>query len=397
MRTEICIQPQEYKNRQRRLVDKINEAGCSVVVLFDRDYILYYSGFAFIPTERPIILLLDRNGQSILYVPFLEKEHASSLPAVDQVIDYPEYPSRIHPMERFGDILGKASVSGCVAADQDGYPDVFGYNGPTLSDLLGHQPLIVRSYIEECLAIKSPTEVRLIVESVRWGHLAHTLLQRYTRVGLTETEVSLKASAEATKAMLDTIGPLYRSMSAFNSGAHAGYRGQIGRNAAIPHALAANITFADGDVLVSGAGAVVWGYYSELERTMIIGEPSNEQRELFTHMLNLQNIALNAIKPGIPCSAVDEQVRNYYDKHHLWDYWKHHTGHAIGLRYHEGPFLDIGDERVIEPGMVFTIEPGLYVDGIGGFRHSDTVLVRETGIERLTYYPRELETLIING
>ncbi|MCC6565031.1 MAG: M24 family metallopeptidase, partial [Chloroflexi bacterium] len=168
-----------------------------------------------------------------------------------------------------------------------------------------------------------------------------------------------------------------------------------GRNAAIPHALANNITFQVGDVLVTGASAPVWGYVSELERTMVIGPASDDQKVMFDHMVALQDTALEAIKPGVPCSAVDEAVRAYYDKHDLWPYWKHHVGHCIGLRYHEGPFLDIGDHTVIQPGMVFTVEPGLYKAGLGGFRHSDTVVVTDDGVESLTYYPRDLESLTI--
>jgi Xaa-Pro aminopeptidase len=195
--------------------------------------------------------------------------------------------------------------------------------------------------------------------------------------------------------MLDAIGPIYRAQNPFFDGAAAGYRGQIGRNAAIPHALTANIVFRAGDVLVTGATAPVWGYLSELERTMVIGEPSAQQRELFDHMVALQNIAFGAIKPGARCSDVDRAVRAHYDEHGLWDYWKHHVGHAIGLRYHEGPFLDIGDDTEIKPGMVFTVEPGLYAEGVGGFRHSDTVAVTDDGIEFLTYYPRDLESLTL--
>jgi Xaa-Pro aminopeptidase len=221
------------------------------------------------------------------------------------------------------------------------------------------------------------------------------LLQRYTQPGLTESEVSRRASTEASLAMLDAIGLLYRAQSFFFDGASAGYRGQIGRNAAIPHALANNIVFQEGDVLVTGATAPVWGYLSELERTMVIGEPSTEQRKLFDHMVALQDTAFESIKPGARCSDVDRAVRGYYDKHDLWDFWKHHVGHCIGLRYHEGPFLDIGDDTEIKPGMVFTVEPGLYAAGLGGFRHSDTVAVTDDGIEFLTYYPRDLESLTL--
>ena len=246
------------------------------------------------------------------------------------------------------------------------------------------------------MAIKSEAEINLIRESCKWGNMAHMLLQRYTAVGVTETEVSQRASNEATLAMMDAIGPIYRAQSAyFEGGAMAGYRGQIGRNASIPHALANNIVFQAGDTLVTGAGASVWGYNSELERTMFLGKPSDEQKLYFDHMVALQDLALAAIEPGRKCSDVDKEVRAYFDKHGLKENWKHHTGHTIGIRYHEGPFLDVGDDTVIQPGLVFTVEPGVYVAGLGGFRHSDTALVTEDGVENLTFYPRDIESLTI--
>ena len=143
------------------------------------------------------------------------------------------------------------------------------------------------------------------------------------------------------------------------------------------------------------AGAPVWGYHSELERTMIIGPASDEQKRLFDHMVALQDAALNAMRPGVRCAEVDQAVRDYYAEHDLMPYWKHHVGHAIGLRYHEAPFLDIGDRTELRPGMVFTVEPGLYIPDLGGFRHSDTVIITEDGIEILTYYPSDLENLTI--
>jgi Xaa-Pro aminopeptidase len=83
------------------------------------------------------------------------------------------------------------------------------------------------------------------------------------------------------------------------------------------------------------------------------------------------------------------------EENDLMQFWKHHSGHAIGLRYHEGPFLDVGDQTELKPGMVFTVESALYAAALGGLRHSDTVLITESGIEILTYYPRGLESLMI--
>src|SRR6266511_333929 len=386
----LAIQQAEYEERTAGLAEHIRERALSGVVLFDPAYVLYYVGFAFAPTERPIAFALSAAGTGGMLVPRLEREHAQANALVSQVADYPEYPSEVHPLESLKKLLGDMGIDVPLGADQDGYPWILGYRGPTLTELVGKTPEKIAAFVEDQMAIKSPAEIALIRESSKWGNLAHVLLQRYTRPGLTEVEVSQRASSEATLAMLDAIGPIYRAQNPFFDGASAGYRGQIGRNAAIPHALTANITFQAGDVLVTGASAPVWGYLSELERTMVIGEPSTEQRELFEHMVALQNTAFEAIRPGALCSDVNRAVRAYFDEHGLWDYWKHHVGHCIGLRYHEGPFLDIGDSTEIKPGMVITVEPGLYAAGLGGFRHSDTVAVTDDGIEFLTRVPHVL-------
>jgi Xaa-Pro aminopeptidase len=393
--TSIAISPAEHAARCEALLAGAQAAGLSGVVLFDPYYVLYYSGFAFVPTERPMALVVGADGTRTLVVPRLELEHAEAKSTLDRVEHYLEYPGDPRAEDVLASAIAGTGVTGTIGADQDGYPWILGYRGPTLSELSGATVVRVVEQIERQLAIKSDAEVALIRESVRWGNLAHRLLQRYTRAGATETEASQRASDEATFAMLDAIGEIYSAQSFFSSGAHAGYRGQIGRNAAIPHALAGNLVFRLGDVLVTGASAPVWGYLSELERTMFVGDPTPEQERMFEHMVTLQDVAFDAIRPGVPCSDVDKAVRAYFEEHDLWPNWRHHTGHAIGLRYHEGPFLDSGDDTEIRPGMVFTVEPGLYAPQLGGFRHSDTVLVTDDGIEILTYYPRDLASLVI--
>jgi Xaa-Pro aminopeptidase len=395
VQASLAITAEEHRARCDELLEGVRADGLSGVVLFDPYYVLYYAGFAFVPTERPIALVLTAEGERGLVVPRLEVEHAEAKATLDRVEHYLEYPGDPRAETVLAKTLDDMGVAGKVGADQDGYPWILGYRGPTLSELCGAEVVRISERIETQMAVKSQAEVALIRESVRWGNLAHTLLQRYTRPGVTETEVSTRASDEATFAMLDAIGPIYRAQSFGSSGAHAGYRGQIGRNAAIPHALAGNIAFRAGDVLVTGASAPVWGYLSELERTMFVGEPTPDQERMFEHMKAVQEVAFEAIRPGARCSEVDMAVRGYFAQHDLFPYWRHHTGHAIGLRYHEGPFLDSGDETEIRTGMVFTVEPGLYDPGLGGFRHSDTVLVTGDGIELLTYYPRDLASLTI--
>jgi Xaa-Pro dipeptidase len=386
----VRISDDEFAARRSAFAEALAARGLPGAVLFDPQYVHYYTGFFFIPTERPIAFAISVDGRVGMLVPRLELEHAQANTAVSEVAHYDEYPGERHPMEALRELLAALGVGGAVGADADGYPWVFGYRGPSLGEWTQ-----VADLVEDQMAIKSAAELELLRESCKWANLAHTLLQRYTQPGVSETEVETRASNEATAAMLDAVGPIYRAQSPYYSGAMAGYRGQIGRNAAIPHAHGNNIVFQPGDVLVTGASAPVWGYHSELERTMVIGPASDEQKRLFEHMHALQTLAVDTIRAGVACADVDRVVRAYYDEHELWEHWRHHVGHAIGMRYHEGPFLDRGDATEIRPGMVFTVEPGLYSPSVGGFRHSDTIAVTDDGVEWLTYYPRDLESLTL--
>ena len=394
----LYISRDEHLRRTAQVRAEAARRGLDAMILFSPMQVFYLTGFAFIATERPIALVVATNT-TLLFVPRLEEEHATAYATVDRVVSYPEYPSEKHPMARLADTMSGLKLDRArLGVDGDGYPGVMGYRGPRLSEALPQTTVTVaRDLIEDMIMIKSAEEIDLIRESARWGNLAHSYLQEYTRPGAVESEIASRASNEATSAMIRALGPDYRPLSWTFPGAHAGFRGQIGAQSAIPHAMTNNVRIRSGDVLVTGASAAVGGYISELERTMIVGTPSSEQRRSFQLMVDMQQVGFDAIKPGRPCADVDRAVRAFFDKHALMPYWRHHVGHALGMGIHEAPFFDIGDERLIQPGMVFSVEPGIYVPGFAGFRHSDTVLVTKDGIEFLTYYPRDLERLTIDG
>jgi Xaa-Pro aminopeptidase len=286
-------------------------------------------------------------------------------------------------------------ITGGIGADEDGYPGILGYRGPALSEVTGQPVTAVGTFVESLMVRKSEAEVELIRESARWCEHAHRLLQEYSRPGATEAEASLRAAQEATLAMLDSLGPEYGGQQSSSDGATAGYRGQIGPQSAWAHAVARNHAFEEGDVLVTETAAPVWGYNAELERALIVGEPTDEMRRLFDHMVAAQQVAFDALHPGVTCADVDGAVLRYFEDNELLPYWRQHVGHGIGLRNHEAPFLDLGDRTMVEPGMVFTIEPGVYSPAVGGFRHSDTVVVTADGIDVLTDYPKDIESLAI--
>jgi len=391
----LRISDGEYGRRRERLFQRLKDRGIEAVVLFSGHNVGYFCRFAFMPTERPMAAVVTPDRAELL-VPRLELEHAEENALVDKVVAYPEYPGRRPALSYLAEMLeGLGLARGALGVDQDGYARIYGSRGPKLSELTPQASVVdVLDDIEHLQMINTDEELALIRESAKWGNLAHTYLQEFSRVGVSETEISLRASLEATLAMLRALGPSYRA-GAGESGAFAGFRGQIGKHSALPHAVSTNARLRPGDLLVTGADAIVWGYGSELERTMVMGEPSKEQEKFFRLMLEVQTEAIAALRPGIPCSQVDEGTLRFFREHDLQPYWRHHTGHAKSQLVHEAPFLDQGDDRVIEVGMVFTVEPGIYVPELGGFRHSDTVLVTEHGAEFLTYYPRDLESLVI--
>lgn len=358
--------------------------------------IFYLTGFSFVPTERPIALAISRAGEAVLVVPRLELEHAQAYAQVERVAFYPEYPDARHPLAYLADLLKELGMGqGKLLGDGDGYGPVMGYRGPKLSELLGVVVTPFGDTLDELMYVKSEHEVALIRESARWASRAHQRLQDYTEVGLNESDVSERASFDTNRELVAAYGGAYRALAWGRSGPFATYRGQVGEHSALPHSLSVNAVFKEGDTLVTGASCPMFGYTSELERTMVVGEPNKAQRRYFGHMLALQDLAIELCRAGKRCSSVDRAVRAYFERHDLMETWRHHTGHNIGIRYHEGPFLDIGDDTVMEPGMLFTVEPGLYVPGLGGFRHSDTILVTDGEPEFLTEYPRVLEALIV--
>ena len=388
----------EFAARGAMLSAESERLGAAATLIFDAHWVFYYSRFSFYPTERPVVLILH-GGKRHLFVPRLELEHAQAKSIADAVHTYEEYPRHKHPMLLLGELLARLGLAGKpLAADNDGYPWIYGYMGPTLSKVTGSEVIHVAPFINRQMSVKSMGEIALMRECLKWSHYGHTLLQRYTRPGVSEAEVSMRSGMEATLAMRDALGNLFspQAMGFFNDGVLVLYRGQIGKGSSLPHAMTGTKKFAPGQVLVTGASTPMWGYLSELERTMFLGEPSKDQVQFFNLMLEVQTLAIETIRPGITCAEIDTAVNGFFAKNGLEPYWRHHSGHSLGLRNHEGPFLDVGDETVLEEGMVFAVEPGLYHPGLGGFRHADTVLVTHDGAELMCHYPRDLDSLVIS-
>ncbi len=383
----------EFETRLDAVREEIRDRGADAGVWFGATSIEYLTGFDHIQTERPVVLAVTDDRIEIT-VPRLEVERVQSNPRIDAVHHYFDYPGG-KPIAVAVEMLSELGVDS-VVADADGAPGVMGYTGPALSEFVDVE---TQRWVDRMRWAKSDAEIDLIRESARWGNLAHRYLADYTEPGVHPATASQRASTDASRAMLDTLGDQYVPRTRGSGPAFAGYI--TGPQTALPHGHTANRRIEEGDVLITGAAANVDGYHSELERTMFVGDPTDEQEHYFELMLESQTIAIDALGPGVSLSYVDELVSDYYEEQGVSDLARHHVGHNIGMGGHEPPYIDHGwsdhveeGDAEMEPGHVYTIEPGLYTDTYG-YRHSDTVAITENGTETLTYFPRDLESNII--
>jgi len=389
------ITADEYRMRRESVAAGMDAAGLDAICVFYPARVAYLTGFHHIPTERPIALVLGSKANAVLIVPAVEKEHAESSTSLDRIDVYFEYPGAQHPMERVATVLTEIGARPRrTGADHDGYIPYWGYRGPRLSELIGQAPLDAEQIVESLRQVKSAAEVACIQLSCDWAARAHRRMQSAITPGKTEMECYAPAGIETLREMLREM-PGWRPRGFSGNGLTAMF--VAGRSTAMPHGFVKGHGIQKGDVLVSGASADIDGYHSELERTMVVGEPTAEQARAFDAMLALQTRAIEVMAPGVTAGEVELATVRLAHELGVADNLRHHVGHSIGLEGHEAPFLDRGDEAVLEAGMVFTVEPGVYVQDLGGFRHSDTVVITDTGCRVMTDYPRELKELLISA
>lgn len=396
---KISLSKREYENRLERVREELTKRGLDALYLASGISFFYLVGFSYIATERPATLIIPLDGDTAYMGPVIEVDHISlKTPFIKVVKTYLDYPGKTHPLELFASWLKEMGLGNKnIGIDSPtGAAGLYGYEGPSIAEKMPEAKFVLaKDIIPNMRLFKSKEEIDLIKESAKWGNLVHQLLHEYTKPGLWDVEIAARASLEASAIMKKALGPEYEPTRWGRMPASAGFRGQVGPMSAIPHAISTKKMIEVGDVLGTGAGADIGGYSSELERTMIVGKPTEKQQKYFNIMLKMQDAALEAYKPGAKCSDVDKASLKVAKEFGCTDLLRHHTGHGIGLEGHEPPWIDQGDNTILKPEMVFSCEPGIYIPGFAGFRHSDTIVITEDGAEMITYYPRDLDSLTI--
>ncbi|MFQ3535586.1 MAG: Xaa-Pro peptidase family protein [Aggregatilineales bacterium] len=167
----------------------------------------------------------------------------------------------------------------------------------------------------------------------------------------------------------------------------------IGENTAQPHGTVTDRALREGDLLLFDFGAKVNGYAADITRTFVVGTPSPEIARIYETVLAANQAGIAAAKAGMPCHAVDAAARQIIAQAGYGEYFVHRTGHGLGLDIHEPPYLRAGNGQLLETGMTFTVEPGIYIAGLGGVRIEDDLLITDEGAQVLTSFPKVLQSI----
>ncbi|MFC3039039.1 M24 family metallopeptidase [Virgibacillus xinjiangensis] len=237
----------------------------------------------------------------------------------------------------------------------------------------------VGGLIEEIRLVKDNRELEIMKQAARIADEAFEHIQRYIKPGVKEIEVSneLEFFMRKQGAVSSSFDIIVAS----------------GKRSALPHGVASEKEIQSGELITLDYGAFYQGYCSDITRTLAVGEVSDQLMAIYNTVLNAQQRGLDGIKPGVTCKEADALTRDYIKENGYGDYFGHSTGHGLGMEVHEGPALSMRSERRLEAGMVVTVEPGIYVPGVGGCRIEDDIVITDTGMERLTHASKELITL----
>ena len=364
-------------SRFGKINDSLQTAGLDAIILNPGPTLTHLTGLRFHLMERPVVLMFARDQDPAIVLPELELQKVSALPYKLQVFAYPENPAewdsafrkaaqalnldgkRVGVEPRQLRLLEFRHVK--AGAPEADYPDA--------SDVLS--ALRLR---------KDQAEIEAMRRAVRIAQDALEATIPLIKIGMTEKELSSELVVQLLKHGSDPEMPFAPIVSA-------------GPNAANPHASPSERKLQAGDLLVVDWGATYDGYISDLTRTFAVREVEDEYQQIHRIVQEANAAGRAAAQPGVPCANVDQAARDVIEKAGYGAYFTHRTGHGIGMEGHEEPYMRGDNMQLLEPGMAFTVEPGIYLPNRNGVRIEDNVVITESGADVLSDMPREIRVV----
>ncbi|WP_293032715.1 Xaa-Pro peptidase family protein [Natronococcus sp.] len=367
---------------------RLETVGAELLVCFPSPNLTYLTGFVESPSERHFLLFVPRTGSPAIVAPAMYEAQLESL----DVPNVRLWDDETDPLTAVGDVL-----EGMAFGTADGTADPTVLLDDRMWTTFNHD---LRSLLPEAefgLASAVLEELRIRKDE--------TELAALRRAGSIADRVSLEIRSRGEELVETTEAELASeidSLLASEGGGEPAFETIVaaGPNGARPHHHPGDREIERGDPVVLDFGAFVESdleagtarYPGDQTRTIVVGEPSAEYERVHEAVREAQQAAVEAVEPGLEAGKIDRVARSVIEEAGYGDAFVHRTGHGVGLEVHEPPYITAGNDRELEPGMVFSIEPGIYLEGQFGVRIEDLVAVTEEGCERLNDSPRGWES-----
>ena len=359
----------DYAARLDALLEK---SQADIVAFVPGENMVYFTGLHFHLSERPILGLYGRQGLSFI-IPELE---------VAKLEARPDLEARRFMWTDQGGYEGafREAVAALAPAETTCAMDgqtlrFFEWRALESAGLSSANALDVGDLFLNMRARKAPEEIANMQRAIEISEAALAATMDWARPGMTERQIADRLSAEMVER--GAQGTAFLLVL-------------TGEKSGLPHGDTGDRVWGEDEFLLIDFGARYNDYPADITRTFCYGEPTAQMRAMYDAVYGANRAAREFARAGVSCEAVDRVARDVIEAAGFGPYFIHRLGHGLGLSVHELPNIVEGNAQLLEPGMVFTIEPGIYIPGVGGVRIEDNVVVTEHGIDSLTSYPREL-------
>ncbi|MFD1030392.1 M24 family metallopeptidase [Metaplanococcus flavidus] len=364
-------------NRISNLQIYLKENRIDAAFITNPDNVFYFTGFKSNPHERLLGVMIFSEAEPFLICPQMEIPDAKAAGWNGDIVGHTDTENAMEILQhtaqkKVSSITTMAIEKSHMIVERFDAINEF-FSSPTTVG--------IDEKINAMRVIKDAAEMEILREAAALADYAIEVAAKTIKEGITEIEVMTEVELALKK----------RGVT------HMSFDTTVltGDHAASPHGKTGDRKLKKGDLVLFDLGVVHKGYCSDITRTLALGEPGEEQKKVYGIVLESELAALHAVKPGVTAAELDRISREVIERAGYGEYFTHRLGHGLGISVHEFPSLHGSNDMKMEQGMVFTIEPGIYVPGSVGVRIEDDLAVTADGVEVLTNYPKELQ--IINN
>lgn len=361
-------------NKVEQLQEYLRIRNLDAAFITNPDNVFYISGFRSNPHERLLGVMLFQEAEPFVICPKMEVPDAKASGWGFEAIGHSDTDNAMAILEQ---AVASRGIKLKKAAVEKNHMTVERYE--SLQHFFGNLSFeSLDEQLNRMRVIKDEQEIAVLRTAAEYADYAIEIGCNALKEGVTELEVLTEIELALKKRGISHMS--FDTMVLF------------GEKTASPHGKPGSRKLQAGDFVLFDLGVIYEGYCSDITRTVAFGTPTAEQRKIYDTVLQAELAAVRAAKPGVTAAELDRTARQIIEEAGYGSYFTHRLGHGLGISVHEFPSLHGANELPLEPGMVFTVEPGIYVPAVTGVRIEDDLVVTEKGVEVLTKYPKELQT-----